>query len=69
MNSIPQEIVDCNSDIHFEDQVKDYQLISYADLLFNRLRLATISRKWQWAIERQIFSYIFLKSTYPGAFE
>ena len=63
MNSLPQEIIDHISAISFQDQVKAVGIAPFADLPFDRPLLATISRRWQYAIERQSFSVINLKST------
>lgn len=69
MDSIPQEIIDHISATCFRDQVRMKRLVHFKDLPFKRPLLATISRSWQWAIEKQSFSVLYLKSTELDAFQ
>ncbi|KAH7346687.1 hypothetical protein BKA65DRAFT_551587 [Rhexocercosporidium sp. MPI-PUGE-AT-0058] len=72
MNSLPQEILDNIAALHYKDQVKKKRpassAASSATSLPGQPLLATVSRRWQWAFERQSFSQIHLKSSGLDAF-
>lgn len=69
MNSLPQEIFDTICADYFKDQLDKVQgVVPYNQLPVNRPLLATVSRKWQHAVERQSFARIYLKSTDLEAF-
>jgi len=63
MDSPPQEILDQISATHFSDHFENYRLVPFFDPAVHRPLLATVSRDWQLAIERQSFRHIYVKST------
>lgn len=68
MNRLPQELYDTIGAC-FSDRYEDGRIVPYLDPPFKRPALATVSRRWQTAIERQTFRHISLKSTDLDAFE
>lgn len=68
MNRLPQELWD-KIGACFSDTYEHGRTVPYPNSPFKRSTLATVSRRWQAAIERQTFRHIYLKSTDLDAFE
>ncbi|KAE9369303.1 hypothetical protein N431DRAFT_560164 [Stipitochalara longipes BDJ] len=69
MEQIPQEIYDRIATQLGDTEKRPGQHIPHAERAFNRPVLATISRKWQRAIERRSFRALELRSTELHEFE
>lgn len=68
MNRLPQEIYDKIAAC-FSDTFENGPTVSDPNSPFKRYTLATVSRQWQTATERQTFQQIYLKSTDLQAFK